>query len=166
MNFLIDANILIHAHRTTHPLDIHVTFWEKLIEVLDRLDVMSIDKVKSEIYHYEDDLCVWCKENIKKAFWKDSTTSMNHYSEIQNWANSQNFYPNALREFADVRNADPFLVSYALNQIEQGIDITVVTLEVPAPDSKKTIKLPDVCNQFEIPFINNNDLYRLLEISF
>ena len=166
MVYLIDANILITAHRTTHPLDIHLTFWDKFKEILNNPSIISIDKVKDEIYHFEDDLCSWCKENINKNFWKDSSISITEYSEIQNWASNNEYMPSAIRDFADLKNADPFLVSYALNQIRKGISTTIVSLEVSAPDSKKSIKLPDVCLEFDIPYINNNDLYRQLNISF
>jgi hypothetical protein len=166
MVYIIDANILITAHRTTHPLDIHLTFWDKLKDVLNNSSITSIDKVKDEIYHFEDDLCSWCKQHLHKSFWKDSSISIPEYSEIQNWASNEGYKPGAIREFADLKNADPFLVSYALNQINKGIDITIVSLEVSAPDSKKSIKLPDVCAEFNIPYINNNDLYRQLNISF
>ena len=56
MKYLIDSNIFIKAHRETHPLDIHISFWEKLTSVFARDDIFSIEKVKHEIYHFEDDL--------------------------------------------------------------------------------------------------------------
>jgi hypothetical protein len=39
---------------------------------------------------------------------------------------------------------------------------TVVTREQPAPDSKKKIKIPDVCNAFQVPWTGPFGAYRAL----
>ena len=39
---------------------------------------------------------------------------------------------------------------------------TVVTREQPAPDSKKKIKIPDVCNAFGVVWTDPLSLYRTL----
>lgn len=64
MLYVLDANILIHPNRTTHPFGIHPTFWEKMSEILNIRDVISIDKVKAEVYDHKDALSEWCKANI------------------------------------------------------------------------------------------------------
>lgn len=84
MLYILDTNILIHANRNSHPIDIHPTFWHKMNSILKREDVLSIDKVKSEIYYHEDNLTNWCKNNLNKTFWKSSTESIMEYAEIQN----------------------------------------------------------------------------------
>ena len=167
MLYLIDTNILITAHKITNPIDIHPTYWEKLKEVFGRPDVLSIDKVKDEIFYFEDDLSNWCKENIDDHFWKSSENSIQEYAEIQNWASNKNYNQRALVEFADYKNADPYLVAFALqNKRTKNTDITIVTLEVSAPESKKNVKLPDVCTDFQVQFLNNNDFFRAIGISF
>lgn len=166
MIYLIDSNIFIKAHRETHPLDIHPSFWEKLKDIFDRKDICSIDKVKDELFYYEDDLKTWCKDNIEKDFWKNSAQSIIQYAEIQNWVSSKKYFSTAISDFADAQNADPFLISFALFQKQSKIDVTIVTHEVSAPGSKKSIKIPDVCLYFHIPCIDINMLFRTLKISF
>lgn len=39
---------------------------------------------------------------------------------------------------------------------------TVVTREQPAPESKKKIKIPDVCNAFDVGWTDPFSLYRSL----
>ena len=39
---------------------------------------------------------------------------------------------------------------------------TLVTREQPAPDSKKKIKIPDVCNAFDVKWTDPFSLYRTL----
>ena len=166
MLYLIDTNILIYANKVTNPLDIHPTYWAKMKEILERDDVFSIDKVKDEIYYYEDDLFTWCKENIDQNFWLKTSHALPEYAELQNWVQTRNYNETALIEFADIKNADPFILAYSLNTIRKNQNITIVTLEVSSPDSKKKVKLPDVCIHFGVRFINNNEFFREISITF
>ena len=161
----LDTNILIYASKVTNPLDIHPTYWAKMKEILDRDDVFSIDKVKDEIYYYEDDLLNWCKENIDSSFWKKTLYALSEYAELQNWVQTRSYKDPALIEFADVKNADPFILAHSLNAIRKNQNITIV-IEVSNPDSKKRVKLPDVCINFGIRFINNNEFFREIGITF
>jgi hypothetical protein len=166
MIYLIDSNIFIKAHRETHPLDIHPSFWEELKHIFHRKDICSIDKVKDELFYYEDDLKIWCQNNIEKAFWRNSAQSIIQYAELQNWVSTRHYLPTAINDFADAQNADPFLISFALFQKQINVDVTIVTHEVSAPESKKSIKIPDVCLNYNIPCIDINMLFRTLKISF
>lgn len=166
MLYIIDTNILIYPNRVSNPMDIHPSYWEKISQILKRKDVISIDKVKDEIYKHEDLLTNWCKINIDKSFWFSSANSIIEYAEIQNWAQSKNYNQRALSEFADSKNADPFLVAFALNKKKENKEVTIVTLEISSPDSIKIVKLPDVCIEFEIRYININDFFREINVSF
>lgn len=167
MLYILDTNILIYPSRVSHPIDIHPTYWSKISDLLKRQDVISIDKVKDEIYNHEDALTDWCKTNIPKNFWSSTVNSISEYAEIQNWAQSKSYNERALSEFAESKNADPFLVAFALNTlINNDFEVTIVTLELSRPDSIKSIKIPDVCISFNIRFININDFFREISASF
>lgn len=168
MLYIVDTNILITPHRKSNPIDIHPTYWNKMSEILEREDVISIDKVKNEIYKHQDTLYDWCVSNIEENdFWLSSANAINEYAEIQNWAQNERYNQRALSQFADSKNADPFLVAFALNKkrIEE-IDVTIVTLEVSDPNIIREVKLPNVCLQFDIRYIDNNDFFREINISF
>jgi hypothetical protein len=166
MLYLIDSNILIHPNRTTHPFDIHPTFWDKMSIILNRNDVFSIDKVKSEIYNHQDELTEWCQVNIPSGFWNSTAISIPEYAEIQNWAQSKDYNERALADFARHTNADPFLVAYALYKKRNYLDITIVTQEISSPESKRVIKLPDICIGFEIKYLDINDFFREINARF
>lgn len=57
-----------------------------------------------------------------------------------------------------------FMASADLKLIAHGmaIDATVVTREQPAPESKKKIKIPDVCNAFHVSWADPFSAYRTL----
>jgi hypothetical protein len=54
--FIVDSNFFIQAHRANYPLDIAITFWKKVKELADNGSIVSIDKVKHEIYQNDDEL--------------------------------------------------------------------------------------------------------------
>jgi hypothetical protein len=74
-----------------------------------------------------------------------------------------NFFIEAYRKsypmdvFLDADEADAWLVAYALK-----FGFPLVTNEVSAPDSKKSIKIPDACVPFGVRAIQPMDLFREL----
>lgn len=167
MLYILDTNILVYPSRVSHPMDIYPSYWDKFVDLLNQTNLTSIDKVKAEIFSHNDTLTDWCKSNISKSFWSSTEDCITEYAEIQNWAQNQGYNQRALADFADSGNADPFLIAFALNKKRvHSLEVSIVTLEVSAPESKKSIKIPDVCQVFDIRFINNNDLFREIKASF
>ncbi len=161
MTFLVDANFFIEAHRITYPLDVVPSFWEEIASSAHKGDICSLDKVKAEIDKHEDDLRDWCDQNLPDNFFKDSTSSILAYGRIAQWANSKSdqYRPEALAVFLDSDRADAWLAAYASEN-----SMTVVTQEVSAPESKKNIKLPDVCIAGGIHYENTIGMLRALSI--
>lgn len=60
-----------------------------------------------------------------------------------------------------VAEADAWLVAFALSQ-----GIPLITYEKSEPNSKKKIKIPDVCIQFGVSYHSTIDMFRLLGESF
>lgn len=165
IEYLIDTNFFIQAHRYTYPLDVAESFWLKIKELVKNNVIVSIDKVKSEIFLNDDDLKIWCQENINEDFWNDTSDLINQeYSELIAWAVSKNdrYIQSAIMEFANADKADAFLLAYAMNDKENRI---IVTSEITS-NSKKKIKIPDVCFEHNIKFIKPMEMFRELEIKF
>lgn len=161
--FLLDTNFFIQAHRSIYPLDVAPSFWKKVKELAAQGKIISIDKVKAEIYKNEDELKAWCKDELPPDFFKDSTTVLNAYAQVVNWAMSKkgHYQQRALNEFLDADEADAWLVAYAL---EHGLSI--VTYEVSEPNTKKKIKIPEACIPFSISFVNTIEMLRMLRERF
>lgn len=162
MTFLVDANFFIEAHRITYPLDVVPSFWTKIAVAAHRGDICSIDKVKAEIDKHEDALKDWCDNHLPDNFFKDSTTCILTYQKIARWANakSDQYKPEALAVFLDAERADAWLAAYASEN-----SMTVVTQEVSAPNSRKNIKLPDVCLAENVDYKNTIGMLRALGIT-
>lgn len=54
--FVVDTNFFIQAHRAIYPLDVATSFWAKVKELAVNRSIISIDKVKDEIYQNEEGL--------------------------------------------------------------------------------------------------------------
>ena len=53
--YVVDSNFFIQAHRVNYPLDIAYSFWNKVKELAEAGKIISIDKVKDELYDKNDD---------------------------------------------------------------------------------------------------------------
>jgi hypothetical protein len=163
--YVLDTNFFIQAHRVSYPLDVAYSFWSKVKQLAEERKIISIDKVKNEIYKNEDDLKLWCEDNLPNDFFKNTAQVFEQYRQIVNWATSKNnhYLPNALAEFLNADEADAFLVSYALADKRNRI---IVTYEISEPNKKNKIKIPDVCLANDIKFTSTIDMFRKLKEQF
>ena len=163
--YLVDSNFFIQAHRATYPLDVVPGFWEVVKRLADAGNIISIDKVKKEIYSQNDALTNWCKSNLSDTFYQDTSSVMNEYRKVTTWAmsKSSHYVPNALNEFLSADEADAFLIAYALADVSNRI---IITHERSQPDSKKKIKIPEPCDELGVSYINTIDMFRRLGVTF
>jgi hypothetical protein len=162
--YIVDSNFFITAHRATYPLDVATSFWNKVRELANSGLIISIDKVRDELYDKNDDLEAWCKSNLPDTFFADSSTALSEYGKISQWASSRNhhYLPNAINEFLDVNEADAFLIAYTLADTER----ILVTHEISSPNKISKIKIPEPCNDLGVPFVNTIAMFRALGATF
>jgi hypothetical protein len=163
--FVVDSNFFIQAHRDTYPLDIAFSFWNKVKQLAENGTIISIDKVKDELYDTNDALEAWCRKNLPHSFFKNTSGFMNEYSRIAAWAvsKSSHYSPKALNEFLDANVADAFIVAYTLADRDNR---TIVTQEVSRPEMKRKIKIPEACSAFTIKYCKTMDMFRELGETF
>ncbi|MBS1776602.1 MAG: DUF4411 family protein [Bacteroidetes bacterium] len=159
--YVVDSNFFIQAHRASYPLDVATSFWSKVIQLAEDGKIVSIDKVKNEIFKNEDDLKQWCEINLPDNFFKDTSTIIPQYSQVATWAASKSghYLPNALAEFLDADEADAWLIAYALVDPTQHI---LVTHELSEPNRKNKVKIPDVCIANGVQYCNTIEMLRQL----
>ncbi len=163
--FVVDSNFFIQAHRAHYPLDVAVSFWAKVRQLAHDGKIISIDKVKDELYDNNDSLKEWCKANLPDNFFKDTDEVMGSYAQVIGWAVSKSvqYKAAALNEFLDANEADAFIVAYALHDKANRI---IVTHEVAAPNAMKKIKIPDACVALNVSYVNTMEMFRQLGESF
>jgi hypothetical protein len=159
--FVLDSNVFIEAARRYYAFDLAPRFWEILVEQAAIGQVHSVDKVKNELERGNDELSDWASNNFSEAFAstdKDKVTQS--YGEIINWVNAQTQFKSAAKaEFAQA--ADGWVVAYA-----KAKKLIVVTHEVPAPDAKRKVPIPNVCQAFKIPFVDTFEMLRRLGVQW
>ncbi|MGB0522561.1 MAG: DUF4411 family protein [Flammeovirgaceae bacterium] len=160
--YVVDANFLIEAHKTYYPLDVIPSFWLKIKDLADNGTIVSIDKVRDEIYPNPDNLTAWCKKNLPSTFWKGTSVVLTEYTQVSAWTagKASHYQQRAINEFMDASEADAWLVAYALHT---GCKIT--TYEISNPARKNKIKIPEPCNDLGVRFLNTNDMFRELGIT-
>lgn len=119
----------------------------------------SIDRVGGE-FSEGDDLDAWKKQATGFFAPTNNALILTAYGEINQWAQSQSRFTDAAKsEFAS--GVDAWVIAYA-----KANNATVVTHEVPAPKSRKRIKIPDVCKHFNVKHTNTFDMLQKLGVVF
>lgn len=160
--YLLDASVLVEAKRRYYRFGLCPGFWECLAWHHKQGVIDSLDKIKSEIEEGKDDLSQWAKRGCPAGFFVATTDPKvaEWYGKIVAWVQSQTRYlPQAKSKFA--ADADGWLIAYARQN-----GFTVVTQEVPAPESRKEVKIPDVCEAFGVLYLDTFDMLEKLKTKF
>jgi len=162
VRYLVDASVLMEAHRRYYRFGVCPGFRDCLAWHHKQGVISSIDRVRKEAEEGKDELRQWVKSKCPATFFESTTTKAagDRYGKVISWAGEQKRYlPEALAKFATA--ADGWLVAYAG---EHGL--TIVTQEVSAPESKKEVKITDMCDAFEVPCIDTFEMLEKLGAQF
>lgn len=147
--FVIDADTLIAAHKSTYIPEVFPGLWESLGYYQKQGALVFIDKVFDEIKAPRD-LASW-KEFLDSSLIVptdgDETIRLS-YQQVLDWAKyalDPKFTKAALKKFGE--GADGWLVAFAKEN-----DAKIVTNETPERRSKSEIKLPTVCKEFGVKY--------------
>jgi hypothetical protein len=155
--YLLDANAFMEASRLYYAFDIAPGFWAWLGDGNLTGRIGSIRAVRDEITAGADGVVAWAG-NLPSTFWVDDTDDVvAAMANLANWASdpARLYKPEAIGEFLGA--ADLSLIAHAMAR-----DATVVTRERPAPDSKKKVKIPDVCSAFGVAWVDPFSVYKAL----
>ena len=112
--------------------------------------------------HKTEDLVRWVRNKVPKGFFLpvDTDVVVRAYTDVIPWMERHpQYFKHAKAKFAT--GADGWLVAYARVH-----GAAVVTNEQSALGSRKEIKLPNVCDQFEVRPDNTFAMLRSLNIHF
>lgn len=165
MIYLVDSSCFMTASQTTYPFDVAESFWNKIAELAQNHVFYSIDKVDDEIKANLDQLSKWCDDNLPDDFFISTETEdvYQKFNELVNWAQNKKIKQVGIDKFIAADKADIYFVAFASLKPEK---YTVVTEENSAPGSKKDIKLPDACAEFNVRCINFMTMLRELKVKF
>jgi hypothetical protein len=162
--YILDSDVLIAAKNAYYAFDICPGFWNAVLQGHSQRRIFSINRVRGELMSGSktEDLVQWVGKEVPDAFFldvdEDPVTTA--FQEIMLWSQRHTrYFDSAKAKFAT--GADGWLVAYA--KVHGSV---VVTNEQSQPESKKAIKLPDVCSQFDVQSQNTFTMLRDLAMKF
>jgi hypothetical protein len=158
--FLLDTNVFIEAHQRYYTMDLCPGFWKCLEHFCQESRVLTIDRVRDEISE-GDALNEWVKQIPGELFAPTAEQEVvQAFSQMMAWVQGNGtFKLEAKDEFARV--ADGWLVAYAKVH-----GLTVTTQEVFNPNIQRKVPIPNVCQQFDVPYTNTFSMLRSLSVRF
>lgn len=140
--YCLDSNVLIEPWNKYYSMALCPEYWEVLDELARNGTVFCTEEVRREIEKVDDELSKWVK--ARPYLFREAS------AEVQR---SLRAILGRFRRLVDTARdrsmADPWVIAHA--QVEKAI---VVTKEMPTPAGSKRIKIPDVCNQLGVPWMN------------
>jgi hypothetical protein len=154
----LDANVYITAYRNYYAFDLVESFWKHLVAEAKTGRIVSIDRVKNELEDKDDPLCDWARRECSQAFTVTDRPDVIHsYEAITKWVHAQDFTVAAKHEFS--RNADGWIIAYA-----KAAGHTIVTHERYEPNRKNKVKIPNICKQFGVKYVDTFAMLRAMEL--
>jgi len=156
--YCLDANVLIQPWQKYYSPAFCPDYWTILIELGNQGKIFIPELVYEEITRTDDDLAKWLKQSkIPLAKINERVTIC-----LQQIYSSDPIHQTLVDNTKARSLADPWIIAHALH-----VNATVVTKEekVTALSSKR-IKIPNVCDNMGIRWINDFQLIEELGIKF
>lgn len=160
--YVLDSGAFIDARRRWYSFKVCPGYWKALNHHMAAGTICSIDRVRDELS--DSELQDWIvRADLSSAFkTTDSDEVLASYSNVMTKVLSSGFYlPSAKAVFAQAERADAWLIAYALAH-----GATIVTQERPHPTGIGAVKIPDVCNDLNIPWMDSFTMLEELGIQF
>jgi len=146
--YLLDADVFIRAKNDHYSFDTVPGFWDWLHNANARGDVFSIQRVRDELLAGDDELAEWARDRQDEFFLTPDAPTLAALGNVSAWANQEErFTDAAVNTF--LASADYFVVGQAMTR-----GFVVVTHEVPAPQSRTSVKLPDACTAMGVAYMS------------
>ncbi len=160
MLFLLDANVLIDANRDYYPIERVPEFWDWLAHMGESGHAKFPMEVYEEIKDGKDHLATWAKDgNVEGALLFDEDVDVTLVSTVID----EGYAPDLTDDEVEKIGRDPFLIAYALAEVGQRC---VVTTEVSKPGRQRANRhVPDVCNDFGVPWCDTFAFVRALDFT-
>ncbi len=153
MKYLLDSNVFIQAKNEYYGMDFCPGFWDWLIARNQAGIVASIARVHKELRDGGNQLAQWSGQRADEFFLPADGSVISAATRISTWVGGLDFKSSAVKQFES--SADLYLVAHALAK-----NLVVVTHEKKR-QSKKRVKIPNVCERFHVEYMNPFEMLRL-----
>jgi hypothetical protein len=157
--YCLDANVLIQAKNGPYAFDLVPRFWTWIDEMFEQDTLYSSIMVYNELAEGSDELSAWVKSLRPRGFFVEPGEEVQGcLAEIADYVTSC-YEPQQAQIF--LAGADPWVI--AQSKIDSA---TVVTQEALVGISSRKVKIPNICEQFDVPYVNTYGIMRALGASF
>jgi len=156
MAYLLDANVLIEAKNQHYGMDFCPAFWRWLSDSHADGQVFSVVEVRDELT--DPEISPWVAVQSPGFFLPTDPEVVGARHSIELWARDMQFTREAVRGF--MKSADSALIAFAVAHGH-----AVVTME-RSSGSKRKVKIPDVCKDFNVRCIKPHIMLRELRARF
>lgn len=157
--YCLDTNIFIQAQNGPYAMDIVPAFWDWIDQQVNAGNLFSSIMVQQEIVAGSDDLADWAKaRNNTDLFEAPSPDAQRIVGDISSYVLSN--YTQAEANFF-LQGADPWVIAQAKAE-----NAKVVTMEKLVGVNSRKVKIPNICIEFRVDWLNTYQLLRELQAKF
>jgi len=159
LRYLLDANTYIEAKNQYYGMDICPAYWDWLDRQFALGTIASVDMIGRELKEGNDELANWVRERPDHFISNDDELTQTLFADIVQFVMEGDYNPGNRDNF--LAKADPWIIAKA-----KAIGASVVTHEAVAAANTRKVKVPNICQQFEVPCLNTFRFLRELEARF
>lgn len=160
MTYLLDANTYIQAKSLHYRMHVVPGFWDWLDQQFGHGQVGSIRSVYDELAGGGDELSQWVKLRRDHFLLVDEQETQAIFTEIADHVATHSSYREP-HVSSFLSGADPWLVAKA-----KAIGAQVVTNEARVGPGSKKVKVPNICDHFQVACFDTFDLLDTLKARF
>jgi len=141
--FCLDTNVLIEPWNKYLPIHRSPEFWGIIDTLAAEGRIFCTQEVRREIEREDDELKNWIAD--RPHLFREVT------EEVQvNLRSILKRFPRLVDTRRDRSMADPWVIAHAMAE-----NAIVVTKEIGTPVNSNTVKIPDVCDDFGVEWMND-----------
>ncbi len=157
--YCLDSNVFIEAKNGPYSFDIVPAFWDWIDVQVEKENIITSSEVYNEILDGEDKLSEWFKARKDSQLFITPAIEVQHIYQTVADHVRKNYEIAYYQTFLE--KADPWVIALAKH-----LDAIVVTMEVLVPSISKKVKIPNICLQFGLKYINTYQMLRDLHARF
>ena len=146
--YCLDSGVFINSWTKNFPNDLFPSVWNHLDKLCRDNLVFTTPEVAREVYEGGDDVSKWLKAR-KYIIAKPTEEILHQLKEVMN------SYPKLAAEGSKRSAADPWVIAYAFHR-----KAVIVTEEHESGNLKNKPRIPDVCRDLQLHWMNTVGLLR------
>ncbi len=157
--FWLDCNVFVQAKNLYYAFDLAPGFWLKIMDCSKSGQICCPMMVYTEIAKGGDDLTEWATKAKSLDFFTDPDRSVQkQLARVLAHVNAKDkYHPAQAAKF--MSGADPWVIAAAMAN-----GGTVVTQEKLVGADSSKVKIPNICNEFGVPYLNSYEMLRKLKM--